>query len=253
MSQVTITLQADLRQIRSQVGAFVFAQNTQRQADQGPEMHRVVFSLVMLADIMNLSMAVVAGGNAVLRPGCHDLLEFQPTVSPSGFGKAGLQETTAPTATVIVGAIGKHIHKIFLPHNGFYYKPQIFRHRITKTFSNELAGILNRKLDFQVLVPVGIDLQFSFPYPLGVILNNAFDLKIVRNVKFFQSSPDCKELVPSLGIEPDLALQIIHGLGFDFDNMFPPVVFSQEHAVIFRSPSLGTVSPVRPCQMQDFP
>ncbi len=216
-------------------------------------MNRVVFGLVMLSDIMNLGMAVVTGRDAVMRPGCHDLLEFEPAVSTPGFGKAGLQKAAAAAAAVIVGAVGKHVDEIFFTHNGFNNKPQILRHRISKAFSNQLAGVLNRKLDFQVLVPVGIDFQFSFPYPLGIILNNAFDLKIVRNVEFFQSDPDCKEFVPSLGIEPDLALQIIHGLGLDLDNLFPPVVFSQEHAVIFSSPSLGAVSPVSPCQMQDFP
>ncbi len=164
-----------------------------------------------------------------------------------------MQETAAAAAAVVVGAVGKHVDEIFLAHDGFYNKPQILCHRIAKTFSYELARVLNRKLDFQVLVPVGIDLQFSFPYPLGITLNNAFDLKIVRNIEFFQSSPDCKEFVPSFGIEPDLALQIIHCLGLDFDNMFPPLVFSQKHAVIFSGPSLGAVSPVSPCQMQNFP
>jgi hypothetical protein len=187
-----LTLQADFRQIRPQVRAFVLTQNTQRQTDQGPEMHRVVLGLKMLADIMNLSMTVVAGRDAVLCPGCHDLLEFQPAVSPSGFGEAGLKKSAAPAAAVIVGAVGKHVDEIFLAHDGFYDKPQILRHRISKTFSNQLAGVLNRELDFQLLVPVGIDLQLSFPYPLGIILNNAFDLKIVGNIEFFQSSPDCK-------------------------------------------------------------
>lgn len=216
-------------------------------------MHSVIIGFVMLPDIMNLGMAVVAGSNAVLRPGCHDLLEFQPAVSTPGFGESGLQEPTTATAAVIVGAVGEHVNKILFTHNGFDNKPQILSHRITKTFANQLAGVLNCKLDFQVLVPVGIDFQFSFPYPLGIALNNASDFKIVRNIEFFQSGPDCKEFMPSLGIEPDLALQIIHGLGLDFDDMFPPVVFSQKQTIVFSGPSLGTVSPVRPCQMQDFP
>jgi hypothetical protein len=88
--------------------------------------------------------------------------------------------------------VGKHINKIFLTHDGFYNKPQILCHGITKAFSNQLARVLNCKLDFQVLVPVGIYLQFSFAYPLSVILNNALDFKIVRNAEFFQSRPDCK-------------------------------------------------------------
>jgi len=216
-------------------------------------MDRVVFATKMLPDIMNLGMAVVAGRDAIMGTGCHDLFEFQPAVRTSGFGKAGLQETAAAPTAIVVGPVGKHVDEILFSHNGFDNKPQVLRHRITKAFSNQLAGVLNCELDFQVLVPVGIDLQFSFPYPLGITLNNAFDFKIMRNIEFFQSRPDCKEFVPSLGIEPDLALQIIHGLGLDLDNMFPAIVFSQEQAIVFGSPSLGTISPVSPCQMQNFP
>jgi hypothetical protein len=152
----------------------------------------MVSAFKMLPDIMNLGMAVMARRDAVMRSGCHDLLEFEPAVSPPGFWKAGLQEPAAPTATVVVGAVRKHIHKIFLAYDGFNNKPKILSHRITKTFPDQLARVLNRKLDFQVLVPIGVDLEFSFPYPLGIILDDAFYLKIVRNVEFFQSSPDCK-------------------------------------------------------------
>jgi hypothetical protein len=69
-----------------------------------------------------------------------------------------------------------------------------------------LAGVLNRKFNFKILVPVGTDLEFSLSDPLGIILNDASDFKLVLNVEFFQSGPDCKKFVPSLGIEPDLAL-----------------------------------------------
>jgi hypothetical protein len=58
----------------------------------------------------------------------------------------------------------------------------------------------------KILVPVGIDFEFSLPDPLGIILNDAFDFKLMLDVEFFQSGPDCKKFVPSLGIEPDLAL-----------------------------------------------
>jgi hypothetical protein len=68
-----------------------------------------------------------------------------------------------------------------------------------------LAGILNRKFNFKILVPIGIDLEFSLSDPLGIILNDASDFKLVLDVEFFQSGPDCKKFVPSLGIEPDLA------------------------------------------------
>ena len=137
-----------------------------------------------------------------------------------------------------------HFDEIFFSHNRLHRVPQIFGHRIPKGLSHQLAGVLNREFDFQVLVPVGIDLQLSFPDPLGIILNDTLDLKVVLDVEFFQSEPDCKQLVPSLGIEPDLGFEIIYGFGLDPYNMFPGVVISKKQAVIFRRPSLGSVCPV---------
>jgi hypothetical protein len=67
-----------------------------------------------------------------------------------------------------------------------------------------LAGVLYREFDFQVLVPVGIDFQLSFPDPLGIKLDDTLYFKVVLNLEFFQSGPDCEKFVPSLGIEPDL-------------------------------------------------
>ena len=85
-----------------------------------------------------------------------------------------------------------HVDKILFTYNRFYCISQILSHRIPKGFANQLAGILHRKLNFQVLVPVGVDFQFSFLNPLGIILNDAPDLKLVLNIEFFQSGPDCK-------------------------------------------------------------
>ncbi len=213
----------------------------------------MVVGLIMLADVMYLSMAVVTGCNAVISAGSHDLFEFESAVGPPGFRDARLQKTAATAAAVVIGPVWKHIDEIVLAHNGFDDKPQILRHRISKGFPHQLAGILNRKLDFQVFVPVGIDLELSFPDPLRIILNDAFDFKIVGNVELFQSRPDCKQLVPSFGIEPDLALQVIHGLGLDLDDMLPVVVFSQKHAIILCRPALGAICPVCANQMQNFP
>jgi len=46
------------------------------------------------------------------------------------------------------------------------------------------------KLDFKILVPVGIDFESSFPDPFGIIFVNIFYFKIVLKVEFFQSGPD---------------------------------------------------------------
>jgi hypothetical protein len=99
-----------------------------------------------------------------------------------------------------------HVDKIFFTHYRLHGISQILGHRIPKAFADQLAGVLNRKFNLKILVPVGIDLEFSLTDPLGIILNDAPDFKIVIDVEFFQSGPDCKKFVPSLGIEPDLAL-----------------------------------------------
>ena len=53
------------------------------------------------------------------------------------------------------------------------------------------------------------------------MLNNTLDLEIIRDVKFLQSGPDCKEFVASFRVEPDLAFQILHGLGFHLHDVLP--------------------------------
>jgi len=85
-----------------------------------------------------------------------------------------------------------HFNKIFFTHNRFHRIPKIFGHRIPKGLSHQLAGILNREFDFQILVPIGIDLQFAFTNPLGIILNDTLYFKLVLDLEFFQSDPDCK-------------------------------------------------------------
>lgn len=107
-----------------------------------------------------------------------------------------------------------HVNEVFFTHNRFDDKPQVFRHRISKALSHQLAGILNRKFHFQILVPIRVDFEFSFSNPFGIILNNASDFKIVRNVEFLQSGPDCEEFVASFRVKPDLTTQILNGLDF---------------------------------------
>ena len=150
-------------------------------------------------------MAVMAWGNAVGGAGCLDLFVFIFPVTPPGFGVSGLQKSAAAAATVIVGTVGCHIDKVFFTDHGFYDEPEVFGHRITQTFPDQLTGILGGELDFQVLVPVGADPEFAITDPLGVVFDDASDFKIVGNVEFFQSGPDCEKFVASFSIEPDLA------------------------------------------------
>lgn len=207
-------------------------------------MSGMVFPAIMFMQIMNLCVAVMAGRNTVIRFCRHYLLVFAFAVFASGFGKSRLKESSAAATAVVVRLVGRHLYKIFLAHNCFNNIAKVLCHRVAQTLANQLAWVLNRKLYFQIFIPVGINFQFSFPDPLGIILNNALALKIVLNVEFIQSDPDCKKFVPSLRVEPDLALEIIHCFGFDLYNMFPTLVIRQKHAVVFRRPSLGAVSPV---------
>jgi hypothetical protein len=53
-----------------------------------------------------------------------------------------------------------------------------------------LAGVLDREFDLEVLVPEGIDRQFAFADPFGVVFDDAANLKAVGDLEFVQSDPD---------------------------------------------------------------
>jgi len=151
--------------------------------------HRVSAAIV-LAQFMYLGMTVVTARNTIISPGCLDLLVFHfPVFQPLLF-KAGLEKAAAAAAAVVVRPVGGHVDKVFLPHNRFDHIPEIFGNRIPIAFPDDLARVLNGKLDLSILVPVRIDLQFAFADPAGVIFVDAFDFKIVFEVEFFQSGPD---------------------------------------------------------------
>ena len=141
---------------------------------------------------MDLRMAVMAGGDAIVRTSCQNLVQLHFAVFMTRLGKARLQVSAATAAAVIVGFIGVHIHKIFFPDHGLDHKTEVICYWVTKGFSYQLAGVLDRKFDLQVLVPIGIYLKLSFPDPLCIKLNDALNFKVVGNVEFFQSGPDCK-------------------------------------------------------------
>jgi len=165
----------------------------------------MVFAVVMFFQIMNLSVAVMARCYAIIDVSFLDLFKFAFAVISPRFRESRLQEPAAAAAAIVVHSAGGHINKIFLADIRLGNIPQIFGHWIAQTLAYQLARILYGKLYFRFLVPVGIDFQFSFPYPLGVILYDAFTFKLMLDVKPFESDPDCKKFVPSLRIEPDLA------------------------------------------------
>lgn len=112
---------------------------------------------------------------------------------------------------------------------------------------------MNRELHLEILVPIRVDPQFSFPDPFGITLNDRNNLKFMRNIEFLQSVPDRKELVASFRVEPILAAQVVNGLCFDPNNMFPRIPIFHKHAIVFCCPSFCAVSPISPDKMQYLP
>ena len=70
------------------------------------------------------------------------------------------------------------------------FATQVIGDRIPEAFSNDLTWVLNRKFNFQILIPVGIDFQLALPDPLRVIFIDVLDFKFMSNVEFFQSCQD---------------------------------------------------------------
>jgi len=153
-------------------------------------MNHGIIPPIVLAELMDLSMAVMAPGNAVVRACGFDLFIFDFAVLQAFFLEPGLQKSAAAAAAVVVGAVGLHVDEVFFTHHGFDHKPQVFGNGIPIAFPNDLAGVLHREFDFQILVPVGIDFEFAFTDPFGIVLINIFDLKFMFQVEFFQSGPD---------------------------------------------------------------
>jgi len=214
----------DIFEVIPQVCPFVGAQDSQGQTDQCPQMHGFPRVVTLIRQVVNLSMAVVTGRDTIGGPGSQNLIGFAFTVGPAFIRISGLQKTAPAAAAVVVGAVGVHVDEVFFADHSLDHVAQFLGNGITKGFAYQLAGILNGKLDLAFLVPIGADLEFALADPLGIVLNDAFDFEIVIDVEFFQSGPDCKEFVPSLGIEPDLAAQILHGLNLGPDDMFPVFV-----------------------------
>ena len=153
-------------------------------------MHDGIITAVMLTELMNLGMAVVAAGDTVIRAGLLDLLILQPAELQPLFFHAGLQKTAAAAATVIVGSVGDHINKIFFADNRFDHVSQVFGNGVAKRLAYDLTGVLDGEFNLEVLVPVGIDLEPSLPDPFGIIFIYVFDDKVVLDVELFQSCQD---------------------------------------------------------------
>ena len=231
-------------QILSEILPFIRTEDAHRQADQCPQMNRLPGMIAHVGQIMNLGMAIVTRGDAVIRTGLEDLFGLEFAIIPARFWVTGLQEPAAAAAAVVVRPVGAHVDKIFFTDHRLDHIPQVLRHRVTERFTDQLAGVLDREFDLTVFVPFGTDFQLAFFDPLGIVLNDALDFEIEIEVELLRSGPDREQFVPSLGVEPDLAAQVLHRFLLDLHDVLPVFVIGHEHAVVFRRPTLGAVSPV---------
>jgi hypothetical protein len=108
----------------------------------------------MRAELMDLGVAIVATGNAVVGTRSLDLLIFQPAIFEPLRLESGLKKTAAPAATKIIGPVGLHVDEVIFPHHRLDHKAEIFGDGVAVALANDLAGILHRELDFQIRVPV---------------------------------------------------------------------------------------------------
>jgi hypothetical protein len=189
-------------------------------------------------------MAVVAWGDTITCSGFDNLAKFEFAILATSLRIAGLQKSPTAATTEVVGSIRLHVYKIFLSDHAFDDKTKILSNRISQRCSNQLTRILNSEFNPQILVPVGTDFQFTLTDPLGVVFNNALSFKVMSNIKFFQSDPDCKKFMPSLSIKPYLTAKIIHSLGLNPYNMFPVFKVGTKKTIVFCRPSFGAISPV---------
>jgi hypothetical protein len=177
-------------EVITQIFPFIGTENAKRQADQCPKVYDPIMAFVVFAEFMYLGMTVVAGRHAVCCAGCLDLVVFKFAVGQALFLEPRLEKTAAAPTAVIVGLVGRHIDKIFFSHDRFNDKSQIVGNGITVTFADDLTGILSRKFDFQVFVPVGVDFKFAFADPFRIIFVNVLYDETMLDVEFFQSCQD---------------------------------------------------------------
>ena len=177
-------------EIIPQVLTFVRPQNAQRQRQQGPDVDHRIIAAVMFAQLMNLGVAVVASRDAVVCPGRLDLVVLELPVSQALILEAGLQKTAPATAAIVVRFVGNHVDEIFFAHDRLDHEAQVIGNGVAVALAYDLARVLDRELDLQVLVPVRAGLEFALPDPPGVVFVDVLDDEVVRDVELFQSCQD---------------------------------------------------------------
>jgi hypothetical protein len=187
-------------QIISKIFPFVGTKDTKGKVEQCPEMDGFPCMVVNIGHIMDLGVAVMTRRDAIGCLGSQDLVGLSLAIGPSLLLESGLEESPAAAAAKIIGFIGCHVHKVFRSDHGLNHISHVVGNGITISLSDQLTGILEGKFDLTLLIPVRRGFKLTFPDPLGIELNDTFNLKVVGDVEFFQSCQDCKEFVPSLGV-----------------------------------------------------
>ena len=208
----------------------------------------------MLTHVFDLGVAVVAGRDDILRAGGHDLIELDFAVGPTLVGKPALQGAAPATAAVVVDSAGDHVHEIILTDDGLDHEAQFIGHLLAQGLADDIARILDRELDLQVPVPVGVDLELALTNPLGVELDDTGERKAVGNLEFSQSFQDRKVAVPSLRVDHQLAAQGVVDVIDEFlQDIAPAFLVGQKETVVLTGPHHRGVGPVGFHQVQDLP
>jgi hypothetical protein len=144
----------------------------------------------MVANIMNLSMAVVTTCYTVVSTGFYYLVKFEFAIGATFFLESRLKKTATTTTTVVIGSVGGHFDDVLFANNLFNHVAQVLGYGFAISFSYYLAGILDGKLHLSLFVPVRIHLQSTLTDPFGVVLVDGSYFKVVIYIEFFQSGPD---------------------------------------------------------------
>lgn len=143
----------DLLKIVTEVGAFVRTEDAQRKTDQSPQVHSVVSTVKVMLEVMDLSMTVVAGGDAVIRPSCRDLIELDLTVGMALLVITCLQKAATTAAAKIVRFVWGHINEVLFTNHRPHDKTQVISCSIPVTFTDDLTRVLHCEFDLSFFVP----------------------------------------------------------------------------------------------------
>ena len=141
-------------QVFPEIGSLIGTEDTKGKVEQGPNVDGFPCMVIDLGHIMDLGMAIVARRDTIGCLGGQNLIGLGLAVGPSLLGEPGLEISATAAAAEIVGPVGGHVNEVFFPDNRLDHISHVFGNRISQGLSDQLAGILQCKLDLAFLVPV---------------------------------------------------------------------------------------------------